>query len=80
MSSQNVTLSVPKELLKRIKLIAARKGTSISKLLVDALTDLDSADPAYEEARRRHLALLRRPFKLGTRGRATWARDELHER
>ena len=80
MSSQNVTLSLPKDVLSRVKVIAAKKGTSISKLLVRALEEIDSADSAYAEARRRHLAILKRPQRLGTGGRRTWSRDELHER
>jgi len=34
----------------------------------------------YERARRRALRDLRRPRDLGTGGKITWTRDELHER
>jgi Ribbon-helix-helix protein, copG family len=33
MTTQNVTVSVPKDVLKRVKMLAAQRGTSISRLL-----------------------------------------------
>jgi hypothetical protein len=57
-----------------------KKGTSVSRMLTDALEQIVAHDDAYERARQRHLALLKRPLDLGTRGRATWNRDDLHER
>ena len=80
MATQNITLSVPKEILMRVKVIAAQRGTSVSHLLVQALEEVVARDAAYERARDAHLAILRRPRKLGTGGRATWSRDDLHER
>jgi hypothetical protein len=80
MELQNITLAIPKQVLRRIKVIAAERGTSVSRLLVQALEDVATADTAYQSARRRSLALLKRPPNLGTRGRRTWSREELHER
>ena len=34
----------------------------------------------YERARRRDVARAAKGYDLGTHGRATWTRDELHER
>jgi len=34
----------------------------------------------YERARRRFLARMKKGYNLGTNGRVTWTRDELHER
>jgi hypothetical protein len=80
MASQNVTLSLPKDVLHRVKIAAARRGTSISRLLRTTLERIAEADDAYERAKRRSLASLRRPADLGTRGRRPVSRDELHER
>lgn len=80
MSSQNITLAIPKDVLRRVKVIAAQRGTSVSRLLIRALEDVATADEAFERARRRSLALLKRPPNLGTRGRRSWTRDDLHER
>lgn len=78
-SSQNVTLALPKKVLQRVKVIAAKRGTSISRLLVETLQHVAARDEAYERARTRALGNLKRPPNLGTRGRRTWTRDELHE-
>ena len=80
METQNVTLSIPKDILREVKVMAAQRGTSISGLLVQTLTDLVRQQEAYEAAMRRHLAILERGFDLGTGGNITWSREELHER
>ena len=78
--SQNVTLSLPRELLKRIKRLAADRDTSVSALMAETLTRLADEDRGYSAARRRGLAALRAARSLGSKGRAGWSRDELHER
>lgn len=80
MNKQNVTLSVPKEILGKIKVIAAKRGTSITSLITSMMEDLVNKEEGYETARRRHLAALKSGFDLGTKGRASWKRDELHDR
>lgn len=77
---QNVTLSLPRGLLRRVKVLAARRETSISRLMTDLLEELIAREDDYEGAARRHKALLRRGFDMGTQGRATWSREELHDR
>ena len=78
--NQNITLSVPRALLKRVKRVAADRDTSVSALMTEALGRLADEDRRYSAARKRALAALRSAPSLGTRGRRTWARDELHER
>ena len=80
METQDVTLSLPKDVLRKVKLLAAERETSVSAMLVRTLQDLVRRDEAYEQARRHHLKMLRRPLNLGTRGTITWTRDEIHER
>ena len=80
LSTRNVTLALPKRVLQRVKVIAAQRGTSISRLLVETLEQVADRDEAYERARTRALDSLKRPPDLGTRGRPTWTRDDLHER
>ena len=77
---QNVTLSLPRPLLRKAKILAVEKQTSLSGLLVDALQDLVKDRDDYEQARERALELMRNAKNLGTRGRITWTRDSLHER
>lgn len=77
---QNVTLAIPKTLLRKAKVVAAERQTSLSALLTQLLIDLVRQEDEYEQARQRSLALLERGFELGTYGKITWSRDELHER
>ena len=80
METRNITLSLPKAILRRIKILAAQRNSSISALLTGMLQELVSREDAYERARRRHLASLQRPSNPGTGGYRAWSRDELHER
>ena len=80
METQNITLAVPKGLLRRIKILAVERNSSVSALLTGMLEDLISTEDAYAKARRRHLESLQRGSNLGTRGRRGWTRDELHDR
>ena len=78
--SRNVTLSLPSDLLRKAKIIAAERGTSVSALLKDALQEVVARDGGYAAARRRSLSRLAEGSDLGTRGRPRWSREELHGR
>lgn len=75
---QNITLSLDKVLLRRVKHIAVEKGTSVSGLLAEHLEQIVEQDQEYEGARKKAVALVKRGLKLGGKIRAT--RDEWHER
>lgn len=77
---QNVTLSLPREVVREVKVIAAQRDTSISALMAGMLGDLVEEERGYRSARERSLLRLREGFDLGMDGRASWSRDELHER
>ena len=80
METRNITLSLPEETLREVKVLAARKGTSVSALLSQTLTDLLANESGYAAARERSLAGFGRARDLGTGGEIGWDRDELHER
>lgn len=79
-TTQNVTLAIPKDVLRKAKIIAVQRNTSLSSLLTQTLMDLVSHQEAYEQARQRNVVLLDDGFDLGTHGKIAWKRDELHER
>jgi hypothetical protein len=79
-SRQNVTLSVPLDLLKEAKIAAAQRGTSLSALMVEGLKRAVRDEERFEQAGRRIKKRLRQGFDLGTNGHALPARDHLHER
>ena len=79
-STQNVTLAIPKDILRKAKILAVQKNTSLSGLLTQTLQELVAHQEAFEQARQRNLARLKTGFDLGTQGQIPWRRDELHER
>lgn len=80
MASRNITLALPEELVRRLKILAARQDTSISALLTATLSDLADQEEGYAEARDAMIGDMERGYDLGTRGRISWTRDSLHER
>jgi len=78
--TQNVTLSLPRDLLKRVRRLAADRESSMSALMTEALARVVDEDRRFAATRRQGLAALRSPGSLGTKGRPTWTRDDLHER
>jgi hypothetical protein len=79
-SNRNITLSLPRGLLRQVKRIAADRDTSVSSIMIEALTRLADEDCRYSAARKRALTALRSARSLGTGGHRTGPRDELHER
>ncbi len=77
---QNVTLSLPKNILRKAKIIAIEHDTSLSGLMVELLTNLVEQEERYANAKRQHLAWLAQGADLGTDGNISWSRKSLHER
>lgn len=48
MERQNVTLSLPKQLLQRVKLLASSKDKSLSEFLKDALEEKVKQNRGYK--------------------------------
>lgn len=80
MDTQNVTLSLPRPLLRRVRIAAAKRDTSISALLAASLEDLVRRDEDREVATQRFLARARSGYDMGSQGRLSLSRDELHDR
>ena len=80
MEKQNITLSLPKDLLKKAKIIAVKNSTSLSGLLSDYLARITNEEEAYQMAKARHRRLLKQGFDFGLEGEIPWKREEFHER
>lgn len=80
MDKQNITISVPKDVLKKVKHIAVERGTSVSALITNMMRELTISENSYEAAKQRHKKILEKGFNLGTYGKITWDRDSLHDR
>ncbi len=80
MQNQNVTLSIPRTLLKQAKIIAASQDKSLSQLMRESLEEKVREEADYNRARTRQMSLLEKGLDLGTRGQIRISRDELHAR
>lgn len=74
---QNVTVSLGKDLIQKLRIIAAKRATSISRLLSKELELIVERSEHYENAKRRAIAAMDSGFHLG--GKPV-NRDDLHER
>jgi len=75
---QNVTISLSRQVLKKAKILAARRETSISGLLARQIEFLVGDEEEYERAKQQAIAVMDRGFHLG--GIIRTRREELHER
>jgi hypothetical protein len=74
----NITLKLDTDLLRKVRILAAEEGVSVSGLLAAKLDEVVRQRKGYDRSRKRAVARLRKGFDLGwTRPRS---RDELHER
>jgi len=76
MAMRNVTVSLDEEVALWARLEAARRDTSVSRLLGDLLKERMTRESRYDQAMRS--ALTRPPF-LATDGRYL-SREQVHER
>ena len=75
MSRANLTIQLEADVIRRAKVVAAKRGTSVSALVAQRVTELADEDERYEEARRRAMTLMERATPHGGR---RWTRDELY--
>lgn len=80
MERQNITISVPKPLLKKAKILAANMDKSLSELFRETLEQRVRSAEGYNKAQNRQLKLLRNGLNLGTKGKINLKRDELYDR
>ncbi|GFG72036.1 MAG: DUF6364 family protein [Mycolicibacter algericus] len=79
MTSKNITLTMPAELVRRAKVLAAQRDMSVSSLVARLLEQLVGEVADYDD-----VADLERRMMSGVAGLQvgpiTWSRDDLHER
>lgn len=75
---RNITLSLSAETLRKARIYAARRSTSISGLLRMKFEEMAEAEDIYEGNRDKALALLHSGF--GFDGIEHLTRDEIHDR
>jgi len=80
MERQNVTLSLPKALLRKAKTLAIMKDRSLSELLRETLEEKVKEEAGYRRARKKQIALMEKGIDLAGKGEVRISRDDLHER
>jgi hypothetical protein len=75
MGKTNLTIQLDEDVIRRARVVAARRGTSVSALVARQLADLAAEDERYESARRRAIELMEQATPHGGR---SWTRDELY--
>lgn len=78
-TTQNVTLSLRKEILQRAKIIAVKRNTSLSALLNETLEKLASEEEGYQQAQDFCLREMQKGYYMGAKPDST-SRDALHAR
>ena len=80
MEKQNITLSIPKDILREAKHLAVDRGISLSGFLVEALEKRVKRLSQMRRAAERQRTLMRSGLRLGTKGKIRWTREDLHAR
>jgi len=80
MEKQNITLSLPREILKKGKMLAAKKGISLNELVRELLQMTAENEEGYRISADRQIRRMKGGIALGTKGKISWQRDELHQR
>ena len=75
--TQNLTIRLPAAVLRKARIAAAKRGTSISALVAEKIEEIAGDDEGYEAAKRHAVRLLDRGFHLGG---SVVQREGLHER
>lgn len=79
MATRNITLSMPDELVRRAKILAAQRDTSVSGLVARLLEQLVGDVRDYDDVAAQERRLMEEGIGLRM-GEITWSRDEVHER
>lgn len=79
MPSKNITLTMPAELVRRAKVLAAQRDMSVSSLVARLLEQLVGEVDDYDDVAERERRMMNGDAGLQV-GPITWSRDDLHQR
>ena len=75
MTKTNLTLQLDAEVIRRARIVAAKRGTSVSALVARELDQIAAQDERYEDSRRRAAELMASAKAHGGRN---WTRDDIY--
>ena len=76
---RNLTVRLEEGTIRKAKIVAAKRSTSVSRLVADEIDRLVRQDEAYEQARVEALADLESGFDLGSGGSLP-SRESVYDR
>jgi len=77
MTRRNLTVQLDDDVIRQARVVAARRGTSVSQLVAHQIEELVEADRRYDEA----WAAAREAMAGAVdRGGRSWTREELYDR
>ncbi len=79
MSMRNLTVTLPAELIRRAKVVAAMRDTSVSALVAGYLQALADQDDDYDQLWRDEQRLMSEGLRMRV-GDLSWTRAATHER
>lgn len=74
---QNITINLDGEIIQKARVLAARRQTSISRMLGQELERVVRESERYEQAKAKAFAHMRQGWHMG--GHAVASREDLHE-
>jgi hypothetical protein len=77
---QNVTLSLPVELLKKFRVMAATRNVSMSSLMEGAILKMVLDEDDSDARTKRMVERMRNAPGRGIGGKITWTREETYDR
>ena len=80
MEKQNVTLSLPVDLLQKVRVMAAKRNVSMSSLMTGAITKKIFDEDDYDARGKRLIERMKNATDRGTGANFRWTREELHQR
>jgi len=75
MAKTNLTVQLDEQIIRRARVVAAKRGTSVSALVARQLDELVAGDERYEAARGRAMELMSQAKPHGGRN---WNREEVY--
>ena len=79
MAIRNITLALPDDLVRRAKVVAAMRDTSVSALVAEYFEALTRQEDDYDHVWREERRLMEEGLAMRV-GEITWSRASTHER
>ena len=78
--TQNITLSLPKDLLIKARHLAIDRHTSVSGLLARFLETIVDDQDIYEKAMKHYVGIIEQKHNLNNGEEISWKREDLYDR